>query len=206
MIAGSSFFHSHTHAILLSQFTLPQRHLSFGKARWWMQVGGWYACAQFCVHLSVRVNGITGKQRGWKQYVLSCMCACVFLCMRVLLYAFANLRLCFFLSARREIFLTTSSLRAFDTSQRLENSLQRCYRRREVPPVLLRARPLSEQVADCGKRAEDLSVRSRREAALMHQRHTKHIRAPEWKRWRSWHGSTSNCVSHLFPGKASSLQ
>lgn len=43
------------------QLTLPKRHLSPGQARWWIQVGGWYACEHFCVCLCVRMSGIRSE-------------------------------------------------------------------------------------------------------------------------------------------------
>ncbi len=80
-----------------SQLTLPQRHLSLGKARWWMQVGGWYACAHFCVRLSVRMSTIKREwreiERGGEQYALYCVC--------VLFHSLPDLGLVFFLSTAR---------------------------------------------------------------------------------------------------------
>lgn len=68
------------HRVPPSQLTLPQRHLSLGKARWWMQVGGWYACAHFCVRLGVRMNGIEresgerGRARAVRTVLYVCFC------------------------------------------------------------------------------------------------------------------------------------
>ncbi len=78
MITLSLAHIAHMHTESPSQLTLPQRHLSLGKARWWMQVGGWYACAHFCVRLGMRMNGIKGEWR--EEYALYCMCVCAYLC------------------------------------------------------------------------------------------------------------------------------
>lgn len=56
-----------------------------------------------------------------------------------------------------------------------------------------------------GRRRGTYQCNHRERRAPVHRQHTKHIRAPEWKWWRSWHSSTSNCVCHLFPGEASCL-
>lgn len=73
---------TYAHRVPCSQLTLPQRHLSLGKARWWMQVGGWYACAHFCVHPGVRTGSIRGE---WRESITH---GAVFVCLCILFHFF----------------------------------------------------------------------------------------------------------------------
>lgn len=58
----------HAHASSQTQGArLTQRHLSSEKARWWMQVGGLYACTHFCAHLSMRRTGLSSDREGGRE-------------------------------------------------------------------------------------------------------------------------------------------
>lgn len=74
MITPGSFFFSFTlsNTQSPSELTLPQRHVSLGRTRWWMRVGGWNACTSIfflCTFLGDNMQYQGGKRRA------VCVCA-----------------------------------------------------------------------------------------------------------------------------------
>lgn len=74
MITPGSFFFSFTlsNTQSPSALTLPQRHVSLGRTRWWMRVGGWNACTSIfflCTFLGDNMQYQGGKRR------TVCVCA-----------------------------------------------------------------------------------------------------------------------------------
>lgn len=145
---------AYTHTESPLQLTLPQRHLSLRMARWWMQVGGWYACAHFCVRLSVRmVSRESVKREESSMHYTECSYQCV------LFYSIPGS--CFLPLAEPTCHVLYCVVPQYLPHFAVSRDLQtRCYQQCKVPPVLFRASPLSEQVADCGTRAKTVSVQS----------------------------------------------
>jgi len=140
-----------------SLLTLPQRHLSLGKARWWMQVGGWYACSHFCVRFIVKEIEKEREKIAACSILYVHMCASCSVPTSLLAFSLS-------LSLTEWIFcvlyyVVPLCLPHIPASRDLPGRDAICSVR--LRPVLRPARPLSEQVADCGTKAKALSVQSR---------------------------------------------
>lgn len=147
---------THTHIESPSQLTLPQRHLSLGKARWWMQVGGWYASAHFCVRLGVRMSSIKGERRETSTYCTICVSCSIqprLWDLRLLSLSLScPVDISCSLPCRLPVSSTHSCVPEICRRDAISSVMFR--------PALHHARPLSEQVADCGTKAKALSLQS----------------------------------------------